>query len=55
MIPSPTSLRLISKVMAPGVLVISASQIVPLMRALTSRLPLRNERAVSSKPSGSAE
>jgi hypothetical protein len=40
--------------MAPGVLVISASQIVPLMRAFFSRWPLLNERAVSSKPSGSA-
>ena len=31
----------------------SASQMVPLMRALASRLPLANERSVSSKPSGS--
>ena len=53
-IPCPISSRLICHVILPGMLVISASQIVPLMRAFDSRLPLRNERAVSSKPSGSA-
>ncbi len=53
-IPSPISSRLISKVILPGVFDISASQIEPDRRALCSCLPLRNERAVSSKPSGSA-
>src|SRR5262249_9499813 len=52
--PCPISRRLISQVTTPGVSVISASQIVPLMRALRSRRPLANERFVSSKPSGSA-
>jgi hypothetical protein len=37
--PSPISLRLIAKVMLPGVFDISASQIVPLVRALCSCLP----------------
>ena len=51
--PAPISSRLIGNVSSPGVLLISASQMVPLMRALASRRPLWNERAVSSKPSGS--
>ena len=46
--------RLISKVSSPGVCAISASQIVPVSAALRSRRPLLNERAWSSKPSGSA-
>ena len=38
---------------SPGVLLSSASQMLPLRRALASRRPLLNERSVSSKPSGS--
>src|SRR5882757_6252392 len=52
--PSPTSVRLIAKVSSPGVRAIRASQIVPVAAALLSRSPLRNERAWSSKFSGSA-
>ena len=50
----PIRSRVIGKVNSPGVLLIKASQIVPLMRGLASRFPLANERMVSSKPSGSA-
>ena len=43
--PLPTSARLISNVMRPGLGDISASQIEPSSALLISRLPLRNERA----------
>ena len=50
--PRPISSRVMGNVNSPGVGVISASQMVPLMRGLTSRCPLANKRSVSSKPSG---
>ena len=48
--PAPISSRLIGKVSSPGVLLISASQMVPLMRALASRRPLceRAQRVVEA-------
>jgi len=45
--------RLISKVISPGVLTNSASQMLPLAAAFATRLPAASERAVSSKPAGS--
>ena len=48
--PCPISSRVIGKVNSPGVLLISASQIVPLMRALASRLSAgeRTQRIVEA-------
>src|SRR5271169_555182 len=43
--PAPISERLIAKVSFPGVRAISASQMVPVSAAFSSRRPLRNERA----------
>src|SRR5580692_10569427 len=43
--PAPISERLIAKVSLPGVRAISASQMVPVNAAFSSRWPERNERA----------
>src|SRR5579871_3910669 len=43
--PAPTSERLMAKVSLPGVRAISASQMVPVSAAFSSRSPLLNERA----------